>query len=76
LTRGSSNGEQGTAMNVEFLYDFGSPNAYFAHRIVPQIAARTGVAFHYVPILLGGVFRLTHNKSPILQFAEIKNKLA
>ena len=42
---------------VEFLYDFGSPNAYFAHSVIPQIEARTGVKFHYVPILLGGVFK-------------------
>jgi 2-hydroxychromene-2-carboxylate isomerase len=74
--RGLNNGEQGTPMKVEFLYDFGSPNAYFAHRILPQIEARTGIRFHYVPILLGGVFKLTNNKSPIVQFADIKNKLA
>ncbi len=63
-------------MKVEFLYDFGSPNAYFAHRVLPQIEARTGVKFCYLPILLGGVFKLTNNKSPIAQFADIKNKLA
>ena len=63
-------------MKVEFLYDFGSPNAYFAHRVIPQIEARTGVKFTYVPILLGGVFKATNNKSPVVQFAEIKNKLA
>ncbi len=63
-------------MKVEFLYDFGSPNAYFAHRVIPQIEARTGVKFLYVPILLGGVFKMTNNKSPVVQFADIKNKLA
>ncbi len=62
-------------MNVEFLYDFGSPNAYFAHRVVPQSETRTGVKFTYVPILLGGVFKATNNKSPVVQFAGIKNKL-
>ena len=63
-------------MKVEFLYDFGSPNAYLAHRVLPQIEARRGVKFRYVPILLGGVFKLTNNKSPVVQFAGIKNKLA
>jgi 2-hydroxychromene-2-carboxylate isomerase len=63
-------------VKVEFLYDFGSPNAYFAHRVIPQIEARTGVKFTYVPILLGGVFKATNNKSPVVQFADIKNKLA
>jgi 2-hydroxychromene-2-carboxylate isomerase len=60
---------------VEFLYDFGSPNAYLAHRIIPRIEARTGAKFRYVPILLGGVFKATNNKSPLIQFAGIKNKL-
>jgi len=62
-------------MNVEFLFDFGSPNAYFAHRAIPQIEARTGVKFRYVPMLLGGVFKATNNRSPVVQFAGIRNKL-
>ena len=62
-------------VKVEFHFDFGSPNAYFAHRVIPGIEARTGAKFHYVPVLLGGVFKLTNNKSPIVQFAGIKNKL-
>src|SRR5262245_7105685 len=60
---------------VEFHFDFGSPNAYFAHRLMPAIEQRTGVAFSYVPILLGGVFKLTNNQPPMLQFKGIKNKL-
>jgi 2-hydroxychromene-2-carboxylate isomerase len=60
---------------VEFHFDFGSPNAYFAHRVIPGIEQRTGVAFVYVPILLGGVFKLTNNQSPIMQFKEVTNKL-
>ena len=60
---------------VEFHFDFGSPNAYFSHRVIPGIEQRTGVKFTYVPILLGGVFKLTNNQSPITQFKEVKNKL-
>jgi len=60
---------------AEFLFDFGSPNAYLAHKVIPGIEARTGVKFDYVPILLGGVFKLTGNKSPMVAFAGIKNKL-
>ena len=60
---------------VEFHFDFGSPNAYFAHRVIPGIEQRTGVTFTYVPMLLGGVFKLTNNQSPITQFKEVKNKL-
>ncbi|HEX4861288.1 MAG TPA: DsbA family protein, partial [Rhizomicrobium sp.] len=61
---------------VQFLFDFGSPNAYLAHKVVPEIEARTGAKFEYVPILLGGVFKLTNNKPPMLAFGEVKGKLA
>jgi len=62
-------------MHAEFLFDFGSPNAYLAHLVLPEITARTGVAFDYVPILLGGVFKLTGNKPPMIAFGGIRNKL-
>uniref|UniRef100_B0T9K2 2-hydroxychromene-2-carboxylate isomerase n=1 Tax=Caulobacter sp. (strain K31) TaxID=366602 RepID=B0T9K2_CAUSK len=61
---------------VEFLFDFGSPNAYLSHRVIPAITARTGVAFIYVPVLLGGIFKATGNQSPGTAFAHIRNKLA
>jgi len=60
---------------VEFLFDFGSPNAYLAHKVLPGIEARTGVKFTYVPILLGGVFKLTNNRSPAESLAGIRNRL-
>ena len=60
---------------VEFHFDFGSPNAYLAHQVIPQIQARTGAKFEYVPILLGGVFKLTNNCSPAEKMAGIKNRL-
>src|SRR5689334_13422952 len=59
---------------VEFHFDFGSPNAYFAHKVIPGIEQRTGARFDYVPILLGGVFKLTNNQPPMLQFKGSKNK--
>src|SRR5437868_7392790 len=60
---------------VEFLFDFGSPNAYFSHKIIPDIEKRTGARFEYVPVLLGGLFKLTGNRSPAEAYAGIKNKL-
>lgn len=60
---------------VEFHFDFGSPNAYLAHQVIPQIEARTGAKFEYVPVLLGGVFKLTNNRSPAEKMAGIKNRL-
>ena len=59
---------------VEFHFDFGSPNAYLSHLVIPEIEYRTGVKFDYVPILLGGVFKLTNNRSPAESLAGIKNK--
>ena len=67
--------KNGEAMaKVEFHFDFGSPNAYLAHLVIPQIEQRTGAKFAYVPVLLGGVFKLTGNRSPTESLAGIKNK--
>lgn len=62
-------------VNVDFLFDFGSPNAYLSHKLVPGIEARTGARFRYVPVLLGGLFKLTGNRSPFEAYAGIRNKL-
>ncbi len=61
---------------VTFFYDFGSPNAWFAHRVIPGIEARTGASFRYVPVLLGGLFRLTNNQAPMVAFANVPAKTA
>ena len=59
---------------IEFHFDFGSPNAYLAHRAIPQIEQRTNATFRYVPVLLGGVFKATNNVSPAQALQGIKNK--
>ena len=59
---------------VEFLFDFGSPNAYLSHETIPAIEKRTGASFEYVPILLGGIFKATNNRSPVETLAGVKNK--
>jgi 2-hydroxychromene-2-carboxylate isomerase len=64
-----------TTITVEFHFDFGSPNAYLSHLVIPDIERRTGAAFRYVPVLLGGVFKATNNRSPGEAFAGIRNKL-
>ena len=58
----------------QFMFDFGSPNAFLSHEAIPAIEKRTGVKFEYVPILLGGIFKATNNKSPAETLAGIKNK--
>lgn len=60
----------------EFLFDFGSPNAYFCHKVLPALEACTGQRFAYVPVLLGGIFKLANNRSPMESNADIPNKRA
>ena len=60
----------------EFLFDIGSPNAYLAHRVIPEIERRTGARFLYVPCLLGGIFKATNNQSPMVSNAAIPAKMA
>jgi 2-hydroxychromene-2-carboxylate isomerase len=61
---------------VIFYFDFGSPNAYLAHKVIPAIEARTGARFVYTPALLGGIFKATGNRSPAEAYAGIPLKLA
>ena len=61
-------------LEVEFQFDFGSPNAYLAELVLPEIEKRAGVKFDYVPVLLGGVYKATGNMSPFDSLRGIKNK--
>ena len=66
--------ENAVSSNPQFLFDFGSLNAFLSHEAIPAIEKRIGVKFEYVPILLGGIFKATNNKSPAETLAGIKNK--
>ena len=59
---------------VDFYFDFASPNAYLSHKVIQSIKERTGVTVNYIPVLLGGIFKLTNNKPPMEQFFGVKNK--
>ena len=61
---------------IEFHFDFGSPNCYLARAVVPAIEQRTGTGFTYVPVLLGGIFKMTNNQSPMTAFAAVPSKMA
>ena len=63
-----------SAIAPQFMFDFGSPNAFLSHEAIPAIEQRIGVKFEYVPILLGGIFKATNNRSPAETLAGIKNK--
>lgn len=51
---------------IEFLFDFGSPTTYLAHKRIPALVARSGLDVEYVPVLLGGIFKATGNASPVM----------
>lgn len=55
---------------VDFYFDFGSPAAYLAYTQLPKLCAEAGASLIWRPILLGGVFQATGNRSP----AEVKAK--
>jgi len=59
---------------VQFMFDFGNPNADLAERVIPDVERRTGVKFEYVPVLLGGIYKLTGNSSPAEYLRGIENE--
>ncbi len=60
---------------LEFMFDFASPNAYYCYKVLPQILERTGAEMEIVPVLLGGLFKITGNQAPFVAFGGIKGKL-
>lgn len=62
------------AKTLEFLFDFGGPNSYLAHKALPGICAQTGAEVVYTPILLGGLFKLTNNQAPLIRYADTPAK--
>ena len=61
---------------AEFLFDFGSPNAYLVHRAIPGVEARGAVKFRYIPVLLGGIFKAIGNQSPMAAYGHVGAKVA
>ena len=60
---------------IDAYFDFGSPNAYLAWRVLPGIAQRTGATIRYHPVLLGGIFKATGNQPPLMAFGHVSSKL-
>jgi 2-hydroxychromene-2-carboxylate isomerase len=65
-----------SAKTIDFIFDFGSPNAYLAWKVLPGVVARTGASVNLIPCLLGGLFKLTNNQPPMAAFGPVKGKLA
>ena len=61
---------------IEFVYDFGGPNSWFVHRAIPAIEAQGKVRFRYVPVLLGGIFKATGNRPPVMTYGHVESKMA
>ncbi|WP_169568951.1 2-hydroxychromene-2-carboxylate isomerase [Sneathiella limimaris] len=62
------------AVTAELHIDVASPNIYFCHKLIPGIEEQTGVTFKYIPVLLGGIFKLTNNQAPFLTYQNVKGK--
>lgn len=52
------------AAQAEFFFDIGSPASWLAAARLDALEARTGAKFVWRPMLLGGVFKATGNRSP------------
>ena len=61
---------------IEFLFDFGSPNAYLSYPLIIDMADRYSASLEITPILLGGLFKITGNQAPMVAFGGIPNKIA
>ena len=57
---------------LEFFFDYGSPFSFIAQSQLAGLAERTGARMIYRPMLLGGVFKATGNRSPALEPVEPK----
>jgi 2-hydroxychromene-2-carboxylate isomerase len=60
--------------DVVYHFDFGSPNCYLLHKLIPALEQRTGATVKYLPILLGGLMKSTNNQPPLMAFANISGK--
>ncbi|ATC32972.1 2-hydroxychromene-2-carboxylate isomerase [Caulobacter vibrioides] len=61
--------------SIDFIFDFGSPNAYLSWKLLPEIAARQGAGVRLIPCLLGGIFKATGNQAPMIAFGGVKGKM-
>lgn len=60
---------------LDFVFDFGSPNAYLCYKVLPPILERTGARLNLMACLLGGIFKATGNQSPREAFGNVTGKL-
>jgi 2-hydroxychromene-2-carboxylate isomerase len=61
---------------LEFVFDPAGPNSYLAWTQLPGMIQRTGATLIYRPVSLGGLFKLTGNRAPMVRYADSPAKLA
>jgi 2-hydroxychromene-2-carboxylate isomerase len=57
---------------LEFFFDYGSPFSYLVDTRLPALCGEKGAELIYRPMLLGGVFKSTGNRSPLQETVENK----
>ncbi|MDA9636113.1 2-hydroxychromene-2-carboxylate isomerase [SAR86 cluster bacterium] len=60
---------------IDFYFDFASPNGYLSLQALKKYQAEMDLEINYIPVLLGGIFKLTNNQPPMIAFGEVKGKL-
>ncbi len=60
---------------IDFIFDFGSPNAYLAWKVLPKMAEKKDATVRSVPCLLGGIFKATNNQPPWRTYGSVIGKL-
>ena len=60
---------------IDFYFDFASPNGYLSLKALKKYQCEIGFDINYIPVLLGGIFKLTNNQPPMIAFGEVKGKL-
>lgn len=64
------------AQTIDFVYDFSSPNAFLAYKMLPELAKKHKAKINPIPVLLSGVFKSTNNQSPFEAYSENRQKTA
>jgi 2-hydroxychromene-2-carboxylate isomerase len=60
---------------IDFYFDFASPNGYLSLQALKKYQAAMDLEINYIPVLLGGIFKITNNQPPMIAFGEVKGKL-
>ena len=51
--------------SFQFFFDFGSPYSFLAHKVIRNIEQENSIKVKYMPILLGGLLKLSGIKANV-----------